>query len=130
MHLMHLGVLIKAPDILTEAGARELLTDALIEVKVGAQERLAKFGDAAAAGSKLPVRDSDVTINHSDFIVTDESPAKRRLDWLIANRHMDLHGDDRRGWVIDDLSTGEAVLYTGGRTAYAAIDAAILKENS
>jgi hypothetical protein len=128
MHILHLGVIVKAPDVLTEAGARELLTDVLIEVKVGAQDRLAKFGEAAVAGTKLPVRDTDVTISHSDFIVTDESPAKRRLDWLLTHPNMKMIGSDVTGWLIWDTSTDKE--YTGGRTAYAAIDAALRMEGA
>lgn len=119
MHIIHLGVIVKAPDYISEKNAREALTDVLIDAKADAHDRL----------SKLDVRDTSVMLHNSEFIVTEESPAKRRLDWLLTHPNMRVQGSDLTGWLIWDFQeTGPE--YAAGRTAYAAIDAAIAKEAS
>lgn len=116
MHLIHRGVIIKAPDYLTPEHATEVLTDVLAAAKDVAKERLARGA----------IDDLATMVSFSDFFVTEESPAKRRLDWLIAHPYMQLHGDDQRGWIVFDTATMND--YGAGRTAYAAIDAALAKE--
>jgi len=47
-----------------------------------------------------------------------------RLDWLLARSHMSVHGNDERGWVICDRSTGLTIA-ARGKTAREAIDNAM-----
>lgn len=115
MHLIHIGVVVKAPDYLTPRHAVEVLTDVLIDAKLDAHDRLAK----------QEVRDTSVMLHNSEFMVTEESPAKRRLDWILTHPHTQVVGSDITGWIIHDENGRE---YTGGPTAYAAIDAAIARE--
>lgn len=115
MHIIHLGVVVTAPDYLTPTHARDVLAETLAHAKGTAQDRL-KLG---------AIDDLAVMLNNSDFLVTEESPAKRRLDWLIANQDCMLTGSDRTGWIVWRQDTE----YTAGPTAYAAIDAALAKES-
>lgn len=52
----------------------------------------------------------------------------RRLEFLVSNRHLRLHGSDAAGWWITDVSEGLEVRVKDAPTFRAAIDAVAMAE--
>lgn len=48
-----------------------------------------------------------------------------RLDWVLANRHLRVQGNDENGWCVLDCSDGLTFMVKDAATAREAIDAAI-----